>query len=274
MTYKTLMAHLELGHPNAGLLRVAAALAEQFDAEAIGVAMCHPMQVVYSEGYVAGEFIARDQELRDQEIAGAQAEFRAALGQRAQTWRSAITSDPLADWLAREARAADLIITGVDRNVSLFDTSRHMVMGDFVMHAGRPVLIVPATVRAAAFGRVLIGWKDARESRRAIADALPLLRRARKVTLVEIAGEDELAAARARLDDVVLWLGRHGIAAQPAAVVSGQDDTHRLRGLAEEYEADLIVAGAYGHSRVREWVFGGVTRDLLLRAGKCVLVSH
>jgi nucleotide-binding universal stress UspA family protein len=274
MTYKTLMAHLELGHPNAGLLRVVADLAERFDAEAIGVATCHPMQVVYSEGYVAGEFIARDRELRDQEVATAEAEFRAALGPRAGDWRSAITSDPLADYLAREARGADLIITGVDRAVSLFDNSRHLVIGDFVMHVGRPMLIVPATVEAVSFDRVLVGWKDARESRRAIADALPLLKQAKKVTIVEIAGEDDLAAARGRLDDVVLWLGRHGIAAEPAAVASGRDDTHRLRHLAEEYEADLIVAGAYGHSRVREWVLGGVTRDLLLRAGKCALVSH
>ena len=269
-----MMAHLELGHTNSGLLRVAAGMAERFDAQVSGVAMCHPMQVVYSEGYVAGEFIARDRELRDQEIATAEAEFRTALGPRAMDWRSAITSDPLADYLAREARGADVIVTGVDRSVSLFDNSRHLAIGDFVMHVGRPVLIVPAAVEAVCFDRVLVGWKDSRESRRAIADALPLLKRARTVTIVEIAAEDDLTSARRRVDDVVLWLGRHGIAAVPAAVASGRDDTHRLRHLAEEYEADLIVAGAYGHSRVREWVLGGVTRDLLLRAGKCVLVSH
>jgi nucleotide-binding universal stress UspA family protein len=274
MTYKSLMAHLELGHPNAALLRVAANLADRLDARVTGITMCHPMQPVYSEGYVAGEFIARDREQRDREIAEARAEFLAALGSRAKDWRSAITADPLADYLAREARAADLVMTGIDRTVSLFDNSRHLAIGDFVMHVGRPVLIVPAAAEAASFDRVLIGWKDARESRRAIADALPLLTRARTVTIVEIAGEDDLAAARSRLDDVVLYLGCHGITAEPAAVAASRDDTHRLRHLAEEYEADLIVVGAYGHSRVREWVLGGVTRDLLLRAGTCLLVSH
>ena len=82
MTYTTLMAHMELGHSNAGLLRVAGDLAARFDAGVIGVAMCQPMQIIYSEGYIPGDLIVQDREQREKEIAAAEVEFRDALGVR------------------------------------------------------------------------------------------------------------------------------------------------------------------------------------------------
>ena len=274
VTYTTLMAHLELGRSNAALLRIADDLAERFDAGVIGIAMCQPMQIIYSEGYIPGDIIAQDREQREKEIAAAEDEFRHALPIRASGWRSAVTPDPLSDYLARESRAADLIITGVDHNASFFDNSRHVNTGDVVMQVGRPILVVPTAVSGPGFDRVLVGWKDTRETRRAISDALPFLRKAAHVTIVEIVEAEELAKARERLDDVVLWLSRHGVVAEPIATPSTGEDAHRLHALALEHKAGLIVAGAYGHSRVREWVLGGVTRDLLLRAGRCALVSH
>jgi nucleotide-binding universal stress UspA family protein len=274
VTYTTLMAHLELGRSNADLLRVAGDLAERFKAGVIGIAMCQPMQIIYSEGYIPVEIIDQDREQREKEIAAAEAEFREALPTRVRGWRASVTPLPLADYLAGEARAADLIITGVDHNASLFDNSRHVNIGDVVMQAGRPILVVPAAASGLSFDRVLFGWKDTRETRRAITDALPFLKHAAQVMIVEIADEQELEAARGRLGDVVLWLGRHGVVAEPIATPSTHNDAHQLHALALEHKAGLIVAGAYGHSRVREWVLGGVTRDLLLRAGRCALVSH
>lgn len=276
MTYQTVMAHLELGRSNADLLRIAGDLAQRFDAGVIGIAMCQPMLVVYSEGYVPGDLIAQDREQRDQEIAAAEAEFRTALqspGRRLE-WRATVTPDPLVDYLAREVRSADLLITGVDRNVSAFDHTRHINLGDVVMHLGRPVLVVPTAATAINFDQVVVGWKDTRETRRAIADALPLLQKAAKVTVLEIVAEQELDAARERLDDVVWWLGRHGVAAEPDVRKATGDDAQQLHEAVVERNAGVIVAGAYGHSRVREWVLGGVTRNLLLRAGHCALVSH
>jgi len=276
VTYSILMAHLELGRSNAGLLRVTADLAQRFNAGVIGIAMCQPMQIIYSEGYVPGDLIAQDREQRANELAAAEAEFRDALpaGVRSLEWRSTVTSDPLADYLARQARAADLVITGVEHNASLFDHSRHVNIGDVVMHTGRPVLVVPTTASGLNFDSVLVGWKDTRETRRAITDALPFLRKAARVAVVEIVEDTDLAAARARLGDIIVWLSRHGVAAEPVARPATGADAHQLHALAVEYRAGVIVAGAYGHSRVREWVLGGVTRDLLLRAGQCALVSH
>lgn len=185
-----------------------------------------------------------------------------------------MTFNPVSDYVAREARSADLLMTGVDRHSSMFDTAHHADIGDLVMRVGRPVLIVPTSAHGTSLDRVLVGWKDTRETRRAIVDALPLLKKAAFVAVAEIAQESEMDSARARLAQVVEWLKRHGIVAEPIASVSGGEDAVHLDRLAREQKADVIVAGAYGHNRLREWILGGVTRDLLLRANGCSLVSH
>ena len=276
MTYATLMVHLEIGRSNAGLLQVAGDLARRFNAGVIGIAACQPMQIPYGDGYVSPDLVEQDFKKVGEEIAAAKAEFHDALGARVgrSEWRSTVTLDPLPGYLAHEARSADLVVTGVDRNASLFDMSRHLDIGDLVMRVGRPVLIVPTTADKVGLSRVVVAWKDTRETRRAIADALPLLKKAAFVAVVEIAAESELAEARTRLGQVVEWLERHGVMAQAIAAPSAGEDAHRLGDIAQEQRADLIVAGAYGHNRLREWMLGGVTRDLLLRADKCSLVSH
>ena len=276
MSYATLMVHLELGHPNIGLLNIAADLADRLHAKVVGIAVCQPMRLIYNDGYVPGEIIEQDRQEIDDEIKAAEVEFHAALDTRVAIteWRSAVTHRSLSEHLAKQARCADLVITGVDRNASLFDTSRHVDIGDFVMQAGRPCLIVPAGTDRLALGHIVVGWKDTGETRRAICDALPLLQVAGRVTVVEIAAEQDLAAAQADLQDVVGWLKRHGIDATPMVAPATGDDAGRLDAIVREVGGDLLVAGAYGHSRVREWALGGVTRDLLLRAGRCSLVSH
>ena len=199
MTYPTLMVHLELGKSNAGLLNIAGDLAGRFRAGVIGVAACQPMQIPYGDVYYSGDLIEQDRRTDDKDAAEAEAEFRALLGPRVTDlhWRSAITMEPLCDYFAREARAADLILTAMDRR-SLDGDSRRTNIGDLVMRAGRPVLIVPGDGEQLKLDRVFVAWKETREARRAILDALPLLRIASHVTLVEVAQEDDLAAARAQ----------------------------------------------------------------------------
>jgi nucleotide-binding universal stress UspA family protein len=274
--YATLMVHLELGHPNTALLQVAGGLAERLHASIMGVAVCQPMPIIYNDGYIPSDLIDQDRQQIDDEMKAAEAEFRTALGSRApiSDWRSIVTSMSLSMQLANQARCADLVITGAGGKASLFDTSRHLDIGDFVMQSGRPCLIVPAGTERLALEHVVVGWKDTGETRRAVRDALPLLKAAGRVTVVEIAVEEDLADAGARLRDVVGWLKRHGIEATPLATPSTGDDAVGLEAIIRGQAADLIVAGAYGHSRLREWVLGGVTRNLLLRAGRCSLVSH
>ena len=83
-----------------------------------------------------------------------------------------------------------------------------------------------------------------------------------------------LADARLRVSDVTAWLSRHGVAASGQAVLSDGGDALQLDAIAHDQDADLVVAGAYGHSRVREWALGGVTRSLLLHSGRRSLLSH
>jgi len=276
MTYKTILVHLQLRQSNAGVLKIAAELAERFHAGVTGIAVCQPMQILQGDVYISGDLIDQDREEIQKEINEAETSFRVALGlcKGPVEWRSAVTFAGLPGVLANEARSADLIITSVERDPSLFDGSRHVNVGDLAMQAGRPVLIVPAKTDQLNLERVVVGWKDTREARRAIADALPLLIRAGHVSVIEIAEESDLAAARSRLAEVVAWLAHHGVVAEAIASESNGDDASLLAAMAHDQKAGLVVVGAYGHGRLREWAFGGVTRNFLLHADQCLLVSH
>ena len=275
MNYSTLMVHLHLGRPNTGVLRIAADLAERLKAGVIGIAAGQPMLMFYGDGFVSGDVFDQDRKVLDAEMKQAEAEFRAALEHCGGPveWRSSVVFALLSDYLAREARSADLVITEAASS-DLFDSSRSVNTGDLVMQSGRPVLVVPADVSALKLDRVVVGWNDTRECRRAAYDALPVLRLAAQVVVVEINVADEIAPARARVDDVVAWLGKHGVTAEGRASLSSGDDASALVTIAQELGAGVIVAGAYGHSRLREWALGGVTRNLLRGTGVCSLLSH
>ncbi len=276
MTYATLMVHLQLGQSNAGRLHLAGDLAERFKARVIGIAACQPQQIIYDMGYCSEDVINQCRNELNAEIETAEAEFHAALHPRVSdlSWRSSITMKLLPDYLAEEARSADLLITSLGLRGSLFDMNRYVDIGDLVMQAGRPVLVVPDDADTPKFGTALVGWKDTREARRAVADALPLLQQAAHVHVVEIAAEDDMEAARLRVADVVAWLQLHGVTAEAVALRSTGHDDSSLNGIAQHHGADLIVAGAYGHSRLREWVLGGMTRNLIQHADRCTLLSH
>ena len=275
MTYATLMVHLQSGQSNTSLLNVARQFAERFEAHVIGIAACQPMMVVSGDGTVCGDVFENDQARITADLEAAQQEFRDALRGRSTRleWRSQITLAAPASYLSNDARCADLILTG-SMPADTFDLSRAANSGSLVMEAGRPVFVVPADARPMQFASALIAWKDTRECRRATADALPLLKQTRRVTVVEIAAVDDVDAARVRIDDVVSWLQRHGVPANGRIQTANGKDGDQLRAAADEADADVIVAGAYGHSRLREWAVGGVTRNFLLECSRGVLVSH
>jgi nucleotide-binding universal stress UspA family protein len=276
MTYATLMVHVELGRSNADLLNITADLAQRFQASVIGIAACQPIQYVYGDDFISGQVAEQNLAEIQQEAHAAETEFRTVLGGRVADleWRCAITRASLADYIAEEARSADLLITAPDRGSSLLDNTGHVDLGDLIMRAGRPVLLVPTASTKLQPEHVLLAWKDSREARRAAFDALPLLEMASHVTVVEIAPEEELGEVTKRLDDVVGWLKRHGIPAEPLGLRSAGSDATALTTIARERGVGVIVAGAYGHSRLREWVLGGVTADLLLSEKSCSLLSH
>ena len=268
MTYATLMVHLQPGRSNAGILAIAGDLAERLHAGVIGIAACQPLQIVEGDGYVPATLVQADRDDIEKEIKKAEAEFQNAFQKRVRSiaWRAAVTLGSPADYVAREARCADLVVTA--------SAWRQANVSDLVMQLGRPALIVPATADTLKLDHVLVAWKDTRETRRAALDALPLLKKAARVSVVEIAEEKNFSAGRTHIEDVANWLKGHGISAETLVSSSTGDDAMRLKAVAQEQGADLIVAGAYGHSRLREFILGGVTHDLLLCANRCSLVSH
>lgn len=275
MSYATLMVNLALGQRNDELLRFAGDLAQRVEAHLIGIAASRATPLMTGDGYAdAGVYEAVLAELAA-ESARAEQEFRAAMQGRVASieWRTETSLGGLPDFLAEQARSADLLIKSSAPGDRL-DTIRAVSAGDLLMRLGRPLLLLPPGLTAPRLDRVLVAWKDSREARRAVADALPLLRRARAVQVLEVADAPELGRARERVDDVAAWLGRHGVAADALASTGGDDHAAVLSDLARQWRADLIVAGAYGHNRLREWVLGGVTRELLLTSDRCVLLSH
>jgi len=122
---------------------------------------------------------------------------------------------------------------------------------------------------------ILVAWKDTPEARRAIVDALPMLRKAKDVTVVEIVEDDvDRPAAMSGVNDVVTWLSHHGVLAAEQVPSERGHAGAQLERIASEVGAGLIVAGAYGHLRFREWILGGVTKRLVNPSGRCSLLSR
>jgi nucleotide-binding universal stress UspA family protein len=274
MSYATLLVYVNANHVSKQLVSVATGLADKFSAKLIGLSALAIMPPVAAEGVVMVDNATEsDIEQMKAKLEQAGNKFRAAAGERRQTeWRSFLEFPT--ETLVVEARCADLIV--VEKNKVSWNIHRDADNGSAILGAGRPFLVVPAAVRSLAADHVVIGWKDTREARRAIQDALPFLHEAKRVTIVEICDEDQVETARHHVDDVVGYLGRHRVKAEARveAQLPGSTGADQIIGLAVDEGADLLVTGAYGHSRLNEWVFGGMTRDLLRSIPICCLMSH
>jgi nucleotide-binding universal stress UspA family protein len=274
VSYKTILVHLQLGHPHAALLHLAARLADRFDARLVGAAACQPLQALIAEGCGSGILIEDELDELRREMALAERAFHAALGQRPAgvAWHASSNCISIAAHVAQVARGVDLILTDAGPG-GMFDSQRHMQMSELLMCAGRPVLIAPAPAGPLLFAHALVAWDDSRECRRAVTDALPMLRDAERVSVVQVAQSEDHAGVFAQLQDVVTWLRSHGVGAQ-ALLLPAAGGPPLLGEIALDQACDLIVAGAYGHSRLREWALGGVTRALVAQQQVAVMLSH
>lgn len=274
MAYRSIMVHMNLGGGNLSALRVARDLADQFGARLIGISSGYPIAPVHSAGMIATSILEADDPAFKSALEGCESRFlEAAQGlNRPIEWRTDIEMPTV--FLSTEARAADLIVVG--RHVGSAAPTQTLDIGDAVMKVGRPILIVPSLKNNLALNRALVAWKDTRESRHAISAALPILKKCGSVMIVQIiSDESEHPAASAGLEDVRTWLRQHGVIASAAQVETAAGDIGpHLDLIAEQEQADLIIAGAYGHGRLREWIFGGATQYLLRHSSACVLLAH
>jgi nucleotide-binding universal stress UspA family protein len=275
MSYRTLMTVPTLGRSNAPLMEATASLARRHDASILGLAGCRPIQCVCRDYAIPAGAFEEDRKQIERQIKNAELEFRNAMAglNRGVDWTARTCLEPLAALVAEQAVAADLIVVPLDGGPDAVDETRQVDLCDLVMRAGRPVLLVPAAQPSGAFERVLVAWKDTREARRAIADALPILAKATALTVVAIEDGGDTAAARTSVARVQAWLGRHGIAAQTKVVPATQANGPQLAGISRETRADLIVAGAFAYSRQGRWILGGITSELL-GGTQCALLSH
>jgi len=272
-TYATFLVHAEPGQASTHRVEVAASLARELHAKVIGLGAETFDPALFSgpfTGLSAGEWVGLVRDQIERNLAAAETAFRRDAAGAEIGWRT------LEDYphraLAHTAHAADLIVAsprGGRGDLQSADPA------DVVMTAGRPVLIVPKHRPHLIGMSVVVAWKNSRECRRALSDALPFLQRADNVVVAAVVKPEDAEMAGYETDDVVANLKRHAVDARPLVVpVEHQATSQELEKIAAANGADLIVAGAYGHSRLREWVFGGVTDDFLHRPGCFVLLSH
>ncbi|WP_293900241.1 universal stress protein [Phenylobacterium sp.] len=272
-TYATILVHAEPAQYSAHRVEVAAHLARDLGAHLIGLG-AETFDPALMSGpftsYAAGEWIGFVQEQITKELSDAEVSFRRDAAGADLEWRA--VQDYPHHALVLAARAADLVV--VSPRGALGPT-RSVDPAEAVMTAGRPVLIVPEGRTHLHGMSVVVAWKDTREGRRALTDALPFLQRAQDVIVLSVVAEDARQAAANEIDDVVGNLKRHGVEARPLVSIIDHDGvTAEIERVAHANGADLIVAGAYGHTRMREWAFGGVTDDFLNRPDCFVLLSH
>ena len=270
MTFASIMVAVDLGPQARDRVRLSGHLADAFQARLIGVAAETPAYAVPPVGPTPGSAFAlsASSEAVLQDLKRAHAAFEEAAGPRDRVeWRSNLDF-PL-PFLISQAAAADLVVVGSKdgTGAGLFAVDP----GDAVMHLGRPVLVVPPEVDHCDARHVVVGWKNTREARRAVRDALPFLKRAAQVVVVSVDEGDGSAQVR----DVLGFLETHAV---PVTALRRESGGARVGTVlveaASEHGADLVVTGAYGHTRLREWAFGGVTRDLQAGAPICCLMSH
>jgi nucleotide-binding universal stress UspA family protein len=169
-----------------------------------------------------------------------------------------------------QARHRDLVVVGRPHAHG----TRRSVAGHLLMASGRPVVIAPSVVKPASEGGVImVGWKETPEAARAIGAAMPILKNARRVVLAVVADADPAPTAGAA-ENMARQLNWHGIHAEINVIKAGRSVAELLHDAAEAAHADLLVIGAYGHSRVRELIYGGVTEALLDGASLPIFLAH
>jgi nucleotide-binding universal stress UspA family protein len=276
VSYAALMVHVGTERDWNGRVAVATELAVRFDAALIGVA-----------GWLASPAFAINDASASANPEPPGADWRnaeaARLTELGEKFRVAARHVRHVEWrgmldyprtlVPGEARAADLVIVGQERVAG--DPYFSLNPGIAILRAGRPVLVVPENVGSLAARRVVVAWKDTRESRRALCDALPLLRDAEQVMIVEVCEQGEEAQSESHVNDVAEYLTRHKvIVAAKAFLHTKQSVAGEILRFAKDEGSDLIVTGGYGRSRLGEWIFGGVTRELLADSPVCCLFSH
>ena len=278
MTSRSLLVLLDQDPLGAARTAHAVRLARELDCHLVGVAPTSLVDLPGSPEAAAtlAELAARVWDTLREQAQQATQQFDAACRSAGlASFESVVDEDDKAASLVHHAHCSDLtLLTQADPSSPAHRSTREVVE-QVVLHSARPTLILPYAGRFERIGRrALVAWDDSREAARALADALPLLRRAEFVKVMTWSPAEAASAARARLDALQRWLMWQGVVAEVQADTSPVDITDTILSRAADLNADLLVMGAYGHARWAERVLGGATRGLLDAMTLPVLMSH
>ncbi len=263
MTFKTIVAIIQTPRDNERLLEAVIPLAGRLEAHVVGVhAEALPMPMTTGMGIPDAEFITTASEVNRKRAAELEQHFVARLADASIPceWQAVESFSGDSAIAARTAaRTADLIVAS---EADTKETTNGADLDALLYETGRPVLLVPiAGMREGAFRKVMVAWNGTREAARAAFDALPFILEAEETSIVTVDADDELLASAARLGAA---LARHGANVSVSELKSsGQPVADVIASQVDLSAAELLVMGAYGHSRIREFLFGGVTRSVL-----------
>ncbi len=273
--YKDILVQVDNAKSVAHRRNAAVAIAEKFNAHVTGLYVIEPVQLpAYAEVAIGADLLEQSHREYERLASEAGDAFRAAMDRAgiANEWRTVegLTSARIID----HGHYSDLLVLGQGNPDDPNDISEGLV-DDVVLGVGRPVLVVPYVGMRETIGkRILLAWNGTRESVRALHDAMGLLKSADKVIVMAVnpPGDEREHIAGS---DISLHLARHDVTAVVNSTVSKDIEVgDTLLSRAADEDVDLIVMGAYGHSRFRELVLGGVTRHLLKHMTVPVLMSH
>jgi nucleotide-binding universal stress UspA family protein len=280
MVYRSLLIQLGSDHGAAERTRLAIELARAHEAHLVGVAATGRLDLpiavdpaTMAEGFMEAAWAA----MREQATLAAQAFNDACARANLRSVETHVIEDDEAATLVRLGHCSDLVLLGQVDPERPGHRMASSVVESVLVRCARPVLVVPYAGRHEAVSkRPMVAWDDSREAARALADALPLLRRAEVVQVLawREGPDDDTVSLATRLRALKQWLAWHGVNAQATVEVSAIDIADAMLSRAADLQADLLVMGAYGHRRLAERLLGGATRGLLDSMTLPVLMSH
>lgn len=277
MSIANILVHVEPGPASEARLAYALAMATKHDAMLTGLSVrVPPTEVAFAMmGDAQLYAVAAEAAAESSRAAKAQFDTKTANCGLATQWYAA--DGVPEEVMCARAGAYDVVIVGRGGRSDLEAGFYSLEPADVILGCGRPVVVLPDEApRTFTSDRVLIAWRNTPEAARALHDSMPFLREANDVVLAEIVSDEAAPSTFAvTLEEAAEHLKAHCVPARIRRLKAEDAATGMcLIGVAEEMRADLIVAGAYGHSRFREWVLGGVTRSLLSEGSYPCLLSH
>jgi len=279
MSYKTILVHVDESRRAGERIRVAARLAITEDAHLIGTAMTGISRFLFQSGALQQNDpnLEAHLGLLRQYANKSIAQFEPIVQKLGvNSYEKRVVDDEADGGISLAARYSDLVI--ISQNDP--DEPSPSVMSDFpeyvVMNAGRPVLLIPFAGNFESVGeQILVAWDASMEATRAVTAAIPLLKKAKLVTVVVLnSGSKPGVHGEQPGADIALYLARHGVKVEVMQHRTDVDLGNALLSLTSDIDADLLVMGGYGHSRFREVLLGGVTRTILNAMTVPVLMAH